>query len=109
MTRTQPPRPNARPAAVIVKLSMVFIAGLAIDQGQTTAGVLIGIVAALSWWRLRQAVRYLLAVAGMALIRGWVVRHARPYADELGDPGRVTDPDAPWRQWLDTRCPTCGT
>lgn len=80
----------------------------AVVHEQLGLGVVLLVIAALSWWRTRAAIRYLLAVAGLAAIRWWVVRKTRPYAGQLEAPGRVTDPNAPWRQWLDTRCGECG-
>jgi hypothetical protein len=75
--------------------------------GVTVAWLLLAMTV-LSWWRARQPFRYLLAVVAMAAIRWYVVRKTEPYRAVLGEPGRVTDPEAPWRQWLETRCPTCG-
>ena len=86
----------------------MVLAAYALTHHNGTFGVALLVVAALSWWRIRQAIRYVFAVLGLALIRWWVVRKTRPYADQLEAPGRVTDPNAPWRQWLDTRCGECG-
>ena len=52
--------------------------------------------------------RWILAVLGMTVIRAYVVHRTRPYRTELGPAGSVIDPNAPWRQWLDARCHTCG-
>jgi hypothetical protein len=87
----------------------LFLAGVvAMTHQAPGVGVALVILAGVCWWRMRRAARYLLAVAGMSLIRWWVVRKTRPYAHLLEAPGRVTDPNAPWRQWLDTRCGECG-
>ena len=64
------------------------------------AGIFAMVVLRTTWW--------LLAYTGMALIRWYVVWKTRPYRAELGPAGRVGDPNAAWRQWLDTRCHTCG-
>jgi hypothetical protein len=112
--RTQPvptPAPTRKPfpiGYVAARGVTVVLAAYALTHRNGTFGMVLLVIAALSWWRIRQAIRYLLAVAGMTLIRWWVVRKTRPYADQLEAPGRVTDPNAPWRQWLDTRCGECG-
>lgn len=111
--RTQPaPAPAPRrpfPVGYVAGRGVLVALGIAALTHQAPGlGVALLVVAALSWWRIRQAIRYLLAVAGMTLIRWWVVRKTRPYAHLLEAPGRVTDPNAPWRQWLDTRCGECG-
>jgi len=56
-----------------------------------------------------QTSRWILAFLGLGLIRWYVVRRTRPYRETLGPAGRITDPRAPWRQWLDTRCHVCGS
>lgn len=111
--RTQPaPAPAPRrpfPIGYVAgRGALVVLAAYALAHHNATFGVVLLVIAGLSWWRIRQAIRYLLAVAGMTLIRWWVVRKTRPYADQLEAPGKVTDPNAPWRQWLDTRCGECG-
>lgn len=112
--RTQPapaPAPTRKPfpiGYVAARGVTVVLAITALTHHSTWLGVTLLVLAGLSWWRIRQAVRYLLAVAGMSLIRWWVVRKTQPYAHLLEAPGKVTDPNAPWRQWLDTRCGECG-
>lgn len=68
----------------------------------TAVGVLVALIT------LRPT-RWILAYAGLALIRAYVVRRTRPWREDLGPAGSITDPNAPWRQWLDTRCHTCGS
>lgn len=103
------PRRRTFPIGYVAARGLGVVAGIAeLAHGQPALGVILLVLTGLSWWRIRQAIRYLLAVAGMTMIRWWVVRKTRPYADQLEAPGRVTDPDAPWRQWLDTRCGECG-
>jgi len=65
-------------------------------------------VSPLAYWRTWAFIRWWLALPGLFLIRAYVTRKARPYRAELGPPGKVTDPDAPWRRWLESRCSSCG-
>ena len=120
-TRRPTPRPCPRPRwldeptrwairGITAALAGILLWSASIvgsHNGVTLAWFLLAITV-LSWWRARQPIRYLLAVAAMTAIRWYVVRKTEPYRAQLGEPGRVTDPDAPWRQWLETRCPTCG-
>lgn len=105
--RPDSPMPARRPgygvAGLAVKLIVGWVAVHAWTTGPVLAAVAFTVAALLCWAFVRQALRYSLAVAGMAVIRAAAVRGGR-----LADPGSVTDPDAAWRQWLDTVCPGCG-
>lgn len=123
MCSTRRPRPRPRPRRPLVSrstrwvvrgiattssIAMLWSASIVGSHNGVTVAWLLLAITVLSWWRARQPFRYLAAVAAMAVIRWYVVRKTEPYRAQLGEPGRVTDPDAPWRQWLETRCPTCG-
>lgn len=99
------PRPRRVPRPVVwaVRAGAVHLAFTAYGNG-VALGVTLGVLVVLvTLPAMRQAVRYCLAVAGLAVIRAAAVKGGR-----LTDPGRVTDPDAQWRRWLDTRCAGCG-
>lgn len=98
-----PARPGYGVAGLAVKLAVSWFAVEAWASGTVLVAVAYTVAALLCWAFVRQALRYSLAVAGMAVIRAAAVRGGR-----LADPGAVTDPDAAWRQWLDTVCPGCG-
>lgn len=102
-------RARQRPAFSIgtaaAKLAFVGVAALGLTHGHAGAGLLVATLAALSWWRVRQALRFLTAVALMALVRHWVVKHT-PTLDHAG---AVADPAAPWRVALErSGCGSCG-
>lgn len=98
-----PPRPGYGVGGVVAKLVMASFAVQAWTSGTALGAALFTVAALLCWAFVRQAIRYSLAVAGMAVIRAAAIKGGR-----LADPGRVTDPDAAWRQWLDAVCPSCG-
>lgn len=105
--RPDRPAPRARrvPRTVVwaVRAGAVHLAYTAYGNGVALGMVVGAVVVLLTLPAVRQAVRYCLAVAGLAVIRAAAVK-----GGAIADPGGVTDPDAQWRRWLDTRCAGCG-
>jgi hypothetical protein len=106
--RSDPGSPTAsRPGFGVVGVAVKLVAGwMAVEawtNGTVLGAVLLTAVALLCWAPIRQALRYSLAVAAMFVVRALAVRAGR-----LIEPGRVTDPAAAWRVWLETRCGGCG-
>lgn len=85
----------------LVTRTLITFALIVILCGPWQAGVIASLVL--------PPVRYVLAYIGLAAIRAYVVRQTQSYREDLGPAGAVTDPNAPWRQWLDTRCHSCGS
>lgn len=70
---SQPARRPLSPETIALKLLVLALAAVLWSHGLTTAAVVLGVLAVLSYWRVRQVIRYSLAVAGMALSSapGW--------------------------------------
>lgn len=99
------PRPRRVPRALVwaVRAGTAYLAVTAYGNGAALGVAVWAVVLLLTLPAMRQAVRYCLAVAGLAVIRAAAVK-----GGALTDPGEVTDPDAQWRRWLDARCAGCG-
>lgn len=100
-TEAAGPRPTV--AGVVAALVAGSFAVPAWTSGHAVGAVLCTVAALLCFGPTRQAIRYTLAVAGLFVLRAIASRAGR-----LDEPGRVTDPAAAWRVWLNVRCAGCG-